>query len=199
MGTIGVEETQEAVGLLASLRPSMVYLDAPVSGTKKPAENAQILVLASGDRQRGAKAESVFAAIARGTQWFGDAGNSQKMKLVLNAWLITMMEGVAESTLLAAKLGFTPEAFWGALDGGPLAAPYVKAKLEMIAANDFTPQMQLSHALKDARLALEAAEDTQLPILATIADCWDDAADEGYADRDLASVYAWLAGRPTTE
>ncbi len=73
----------------------------------KPAENAQILVLASGDRQRGVKAESVFAAIARGTQWFGDAGNSQKMKLVLNARLITMMEGVAESTLLAAKLGFT--------------------------------------------------------------------------------------------
>ncbi|HHS9596363.1 NAD(P)-dependent oxidoreductase [Raoultella planticola] len=198
MGTIGVEETREAVDLLASLRPSMVYLDTPVSGTKKPAENAQILVLASGDRQRGVKAESVFAAIARGTQWFGDAGNSQKMKLVLNAWLITMMEGVAESTLLAAKLGFTPEAFWGALDGGPLAAPYVKAKLEMIAANDFTPQMQLSHALKDARLALDAAEDTPLPILATIADCWDEAADEGYADRDLASVYAWLAGQPTS-
>ena len=197
MGTIGVEETQEAVDLLASLRPSMVYLDAPVSGTKKPAENAQILVLASGERQRGAKVESVFAAIARGTQWFGDAGNSQKMKLVLNAWLITMMEGVAESTLLAAKLGFTPDALWSALDGGPLAAPYVKAKLEMIAANDFAPQMQLSHALKDARLALDAAEDTQLPILAAIADCWDEAAAEGFAGRDLASVYAWLAGRPT--
>ncbi|WP_434641133.1 NAD(P)-dependent oxidoreductase [Klebsiella sp. I138] len=198
MGTIGVEETQEAIALLALLCPAMIYLDAPVSGTKKPAENAQILVLASGDRQRGAPAETVFAAIARGTQWFGEAGNSQKMKLVLNAWLITMMEGVAESTLLAAKLGFTPGEFWGALDGGPLAAPYVKAKLDMIAENDFAPQMQLSHALKDARLALDAAEDTELPILSKIADCWDEAIEEGFADRDLASVYAWLAGRPTT-
>ncbi|MRT48658.1 NAD(P)-dependent oxidoreductase [Raoultella sp. RIT712] len=197
MGTIGVESTRDAIGLLESLRPTMVYLDAPVSGTKKPAENAQILVLASGDRQRSADAETVFAAIARGTQWYAEAGDSQKMKLVLNAWLITMMEGVAESTLLAAKLGFTPQALWGALDGGPLAAPYIKGKLDMIAGNDFTPQMQLSHALKDAKLALDAAEGTELPILAKIADCWDEAAGEGFAEQDLASVYAWLAGQPT--
>jgi 3-hydroxyisobutyrate dehydrogenase len=71
----------------------------------------------------------------------------------------------------------------------------VKAKLEMIAANDFTPQMQLSHALKDARLALEAAEDTQLPILATIADCWDDAADEICRSRPGIGVCSWRDGR----
>ena len=193
MGTIGVDETREAVCLLESFCPSLTYLDAPVSGTKKPAENAQILVLASGSREHAAAAEHVFAAIARRTQWFGEAGSSQKMKLVLNAWLITMMEGIAESALLAAKLGFTPEDVWQALDGGPLAAPYVKGKLEMIAANDFTPQMQLSHALKDAKLALDAAEATSLPILSKIADCWDDAAEEGYAGQDLAAVYHWLA------
>ncbi|UYB60024.1 NAD(P)-dependent oxidoreductase (plasmid) [Klebsiella michiganensis] len=198
MGTIGVEETREAIGLLESLNPSLIYLDAPVSGTKKPAENAQILVLASGDRQRGAAAERVFAAIARGTQWFGEAGSSQKMKLVLNAWLITIMEGVAESALLAAKLGFTPAQFWQALDGGPLAVPYVKGKLEMIAENRFPAQMQLSHALKDANLALDAAESMELPILSKIADCWDEAAAEGYANQDLAAVYAWLAGQPTS-
>ncbi|ROS03008.1 NAD(P)-dependent oxidoreductase [Raoultella terrigena] len=198
MGTIGVEETREAIGLLESLSPSSTYLDAPVSGTKKPAENAQILVLASGDRQRGAAAERVFAAIARRTQWFGEAGSSQKMKLVLNAWLITMMEGVAESALLAAKLGFTPAEFWQALDGGPLAAPYVKGKLEMIAENRFPAQMQLGHALKDANLALDAAEDTELPILSKIADCWEEAAADGYAGQDLAAVYAWLAGQPAS-
>ncbi|HBM2987442.1 TPA: NAD(P)-dependent oxidoreductase [Klebsiella aerogenes] len=195
MGTIGVGETREAIDLLESLAPSLIYLDAPVSGTKKPAENAQILVLASGNRQRSAAAECVFAAIARRTQWFGEAGSSQKMKLVLNAWLITMMEGVAESALLAEKLGFTPTEFWQALDGGPLAAPYVKGKLDMIAENRFPPQMQLNHALKDANLALDAAEGTELPILSKIADCWDEAAAVGYANQDLAAVYAWLAGK----
>lgn len=195
MGTIGVEETREAVGLLESLCPTSTYLDAPVSGTRKPAENAQILVLASGNRERAAAAEPVFAAIARQTQWFTEAGSSQKMKLVLNAWLVTMMEGVAESALLAAKLGFTPADLWQSLDGGPLAAPYIKGKLDMIADNDFTPQMQLSHALKDANLALDAAGATHLPILSKIADCWDDAIEEGYAGQDLAAVYHWLAAQ----
>ena len=192
MGTIGVEENRKIIELLETICPSVNFLDAPVSGTKKPAENAQILVMASGNRERCAAAETVFSAIARRTQWFGEAGHSQKMKLVLNAWLVTMMEGIAESALLARKLGFTPSEFWQSLDGGPLAAPYIKGKLDMIEENDFTPQMQLSHALKDVNLALDAAEDTDLPVLSKIADCWDEAVKAGYAGQDLASVYAWL-------
>lgn len=108
MGTIGLPETRQAIALLRELQPAMTYIDAPVSGTKAPAEKAQILVLASGDREKGAAARPVFAAISRGTLWFGEAGNSQKMKLVLNAWLISMMQGIAESAQLAKTLGFTP-------------------------------------------------------------------------------------------
>lgn len=103
MGTIGLPETRQAIAMLRELQPAMTYIDAPVSGTKAPAEKAQILVLASGDREKGAAAEPVFAAISRGTQWFGEAGNSQKMKLVLNAWLISMMQGIAESAQLAGR------------------------------------------------------------------------------------------------
>ena len=167
MGTIGLPETRQAIALLRELQPAMTYIDAPVSGTKAPAEKAQILVLASGDREKGAAAEPVFAAISRGTQWFGEAGNSQKMKLVLNAWLISMMQGIAESAQLAKTLGFTPDQLWSALEGGPLAAPYVKVKLDAIASEQFTPQMQLAHALKDARLALSLAEPHTMPGLAT--------------------------------
>ena len=91
MGTIGLPETQQAIALLRELQPAMTFVDAPVSGTKAPAEKAQIPVLASGEREKCGAAEQVFAAISRGTQWFGEAGNSQKMKLVLNARLISMM------------------------------------------------------------------------------------------------------------
>ncbi|HHL3961152.1 TPA: NAD(P)-dependent oxidoreductase [Klebsiella pneumoniae] len=173
MGTIGLPETRQAIALLRELQPAMTYIDAPVSGTKAPAEKAQILVLASGDREKGAAAEPVFAAISRGTQWFGEAGNSQKMKLVLNAWLISMMQGIAE--------------------GGPLAAPYVKVKLDAIASEQFTPQMQLAHALKDARLALSLAEPHTMPGLENIAELWQQAADAGYAGEDLSAVYQWLS------
>lgn len=192
MGTIGIQETAEAIALLETLRPDMLYLDAPVSGTKAPAENAQILVMASGDKARAAAAQQVFEAISRGTQWYGEAGNSQKMKLVVNAWLIAMMQGVAESMQLAKQFGFTPEQLWETLEGGPLAAPYVKGKLEMIRKDDFTPQMQLQHALKDARLALANAPEGTMPMMQDITHLWAQAAEGGLAEQDLAAVYAWL-------
>lgn len=192
MGTIGIQETAESIALLHALRPDMLYLDAPVSGTKAPAENAQILVMASGDQTRAGTAQQVFDAISRGTQWYGKAGNSQKMKLVINAWLIAMMQGVAESMQLAKQFGFTPDQLWETLEGGPLAAPYVKGKLEMIRKEDYTPQMQLQHALKDARLALENAPQGTMPMMSDIATLWEKAAQNGLAEQDLAAVYAWL-------
>lgn len=192
MGTIGIQETADAIALLETLRPDMLYLDAPVSGTKAPAENAQILVMASGDQQRAGAAQQVFDAISRGTQWYGDAGNSQKMKLVINAWLISMMQGVAESMQLAKQFGFTPGQLWETLDGGPLAAPYVKGKLEMIRKEDYTPQMQLQHALKDACLALANAPQGTMPMMNEIVDMWSQASQGGLAEQDLAAVYTWL-------
>lgn len=192
MGTIGIQETADAIALLETLRPDMLYLDAPVSGTKAPAENAQILVMASGDQQRAGAAQQVFDAISRGTQWYGDAGNSQKMKLVINAWLISMMQGVAESMQLAKQFGFTPGQLWETLDGGPLAAPYVKGKLEMIRKEDYTPQMQLQHALKDARLALANTPQGTMPMMNEIVDMWSQASQGGLAEQDLAAVYTWL-------
>ncbi|ROU17143.1 NAD(P)-dependent oxidoreductase [Kluyvera ascorbata] len=192
MGTIGIQETADAIALLETLRPDMLYLDAPVSGTKAPAENAQILVMASGDQQRAGAAQQVFDAISRGTQWYGDTGNSQKMKLVINAWLISMMQGVAESMQLAKQFGFTPGQLWETLDGGPLAAPYVKGKLEMIRKEDYTPQMQLQHALKDARLALANAPQGTMPMMNEIVDMWSQASQGGLAEQDLAAVYTWL-------
>jgi 3-hydroxyisobutyrate dehydrogenase len=118
MGTIGIQETADAISLLESLRPDMLYLDAPVSGTKAPAENAQILVMASGCRERRMRRSRYLTPSPRGTQWYGEAGSSQKMKLVINAWLIAMMQGVAESMQLAKQFGFTPNQLWETLEGG---------------------------------------------------------------------------------
>lgn len=192
MGTIGVDATQQLIDSVQEKRPDVVLLDAPVSGTKAPAEQAQILVLASGDRQRATAIDPVFAAIAKRAMWLGAAGAGSKMKLVANAWLVSVMQGVAESTRLAQQLGFTPDDFWQVLEGGPLAAPYVKGKLAMIARGEYPPQMQLTWALKDARLALDAAGASTLPVLQTIATQWQGAVDAGYGSKDLSVVYRYL-------
>jgi 3-hydroxyisobutyrate dehydrogenase len=195
MGTIGVEATDRLIARLADARPDVVYIDAPVSGTKAPAENAQILILASGDRQRAEKLEPVFAAISKGARWLGAAGAGSRMKLVVNAWLIAMMQGLAESTSLAQQFGFSTDDLWSVLEGGPLAAPYAKVKLDTIKGGDYTPQMQLVWALKDAQLALDAAEAQSMPGLQNIAQLWQQAVEAGYGEQDLAVIYRFLTGK----
>lgn len=193
MGTIGIEATEKLIANVNNRRPDVVFLDAPVSGTKTPAENAQIVVLASGERERAGAAEEVFTAIAKATKWLGKAGAASRMKLVVNAWLISMMQGLSESTKMAAEFGFSPEEFWLVLEDGPLAAQYAKAKLDMIAADSYEPQMQLIWALKDVNLALAAANDSQLPSLKLISSIWQDAVDQGYGNKDLSVVYRFLS------
>lgn len=192
MGTIGVEATDKLIALLKDQRPDVVFFDAPVSGTKAPAEQAQIVVLASGDREAGAAVEPVFAAISKGVKWLGEAGRASKMKLVVNAWLISMVEGIAESSQLAEELGFTTDELWNVLDGGPLAVPYIKGKMEMFKTGHYEPQMQLTWALKDINLALNASGSRQLPVMQNISHTWQKAVDEGYGDSDLAVVYRYL-------
>lgn len=195
MGTLGVEGTESLIALIKAQRPDVIFFDAPVSGTKAPAEQAQIVVLASGDREKGAAVEPVFAAISKATKWLGEAGRASKMKLVVNAWLIAMMEGIAESTQLAEELGFTTDDLWNVLEGGPLAAPYIKGKMEMFKSGDYTPQMQLTWALKDINLAIEAGSQLELPVMKRISQTWQSAVDGGYGDQDLAVVYRCLGSK----
>lgn len=192
MGTIGVDATTTLIALFKDERSDVVFLDAPVSGTKDPAENAQIVVLASGEREQAAAIEPVFAAISKGTKWLGAAGQATKMKLVVNAWLISMVQGLSESTQMAKAFGFTPDDLWAVLDGGPLAVPYVKGKLAMIAEGEYEPQMHLTWALKDVNLALAASKESNLPGLQQISGIWQQAVDAGYGQKDLAVVYRYL-------
>lgn len=195
MATIGVSATENLIKSLHLNRPDVVFIDAPVSGTKTPAENAQIIVLASGDRDRANVIEPVFDAISKNVIWYGQAGQSQKMKLVLNTWLVFVMQGVAESLQLASNFGFTTNQLWEALDGGPLAAPYVKAKLSMLEQPQSEPQMQLKLALKDANLALNNLNPELMPGLATISNVWTKAEAAGYGSDDLSSIYLFLKER----
>lgn len=192
MATIGIEMTEKLIVAFQQQRPDVVFLDAPVSGTKTPAENAQIVVLASGDRQRAAAVEPVLSAISKGTKWLGEAGAASKMKLVVNAWLISMVQGLSESAQLAKEFGFTPEDFWSVLDGGPLAVPYVKGKLEMIKEGRYEPQMQLTLGVKDAKLALAAVKHSELPALELISRVWQEAVEAGFGEKDLSVIYRYL-------
>ncbi|WP_121170998.1 NAD(P)-dependent oxidoreductase [Kushneria sinocarnis] len=195
MGTIGVEPTEQLIRRVREKRPDVVFIDAPVSGTKAPAEQGQVVVLASGDRQAAPAIEPVFEAVGKATRWQGEAGAGSRMKLVVNAWLIHMMEGVAETAQLAEQLGFSIDDFWHTVEGGPLAVPYMKVKLDMIDSGKFDAQMALAWGLKDARLALEAAGELDMPALRRISDTWAKAVDAGHGEGDISIIYHYLQNR----
>ena len=188
MGTIGVEATAETAVRLGKLRPDVAFVDAPVSGSKGPAEQGQLLILASGPDAARAPLSRPFDAMGRTTVWLGKAGQGSRLKLVVNAYLSTLIEGVAEAAELARTLGIDIAALEAAIAGGPLDAPIADAKLHKIARGDYAPEFPLEWALKDVDLALAAASGTRLPLLAALSRQWHAAVEDGHGREDISAA-----------
>jgi 3-hydroxyisobutyrate dehydrogenase len=187
MGTIGLRGTERLATLVADRRPDVRFVDAPVTGSKVPAERGELTVLASGPPELEARLQPVFGAVGQRTIWMGVAGRGTRLKLVLNTWLAFLMEGLAETVTLADELGITDAELLDAFDGSPLASPAAIAKLHKMDARDYEHEFALGWALKDVDLALAAADD-QFPALAAIAEQWHRAVAEGYGDLDVSAA-----------
>jgi len=195
MGTIGVEATAEIAGRLGEVRPDVLFVDAPVSGSKGPAETGQLLILASGPPAAEPIAGPAFGAIGRRTVWLGEAGQGSRMKLVVNAYMSVLIEGVAEALELAGALGIDPARLGEVIEGGPLDAPIADAKLHKMERGDFAPEFPLEWALKDVDLALGAAGGDTLPLLAALSRQWHAAVDAGHGREDVSAARLALGNR----
>jgi len=188
MGTIGVEATLGIAGRLGQHRPDVLFVDAPVSGSKGPAETGQLLILASGPASAQPVTGPAFAAIGRKTVWLGVAGQGSRMKLVVNAYMSTLIEGVAEALELASRLGIDSAGLAEAIEGGPLDAPIADAKLHKMQSGDFAPEFPLQWALKDVDLAIAAAGNDQLPLLEALSRQWRAAVRAGHGRDDISAA-----------
>jgi hypothetical protein len=110
------------------------------------------------------------------------------MKLVVNSYLCFLVEGVAESLELAARLGIDPAALDAAIEGGPLDAPLADAKLHKMASGDFAPEFPLEWALKDVDLAIAAADGARLPLLEALSRQWRSAVEAGHGREDISAA-----------
>jgi len=195
MSTVGVEAT-ERFRRLASER-GIPFVDAPVLGTKLPAEQGQLVVLASGLEEERDRCWPVFEALGHRIMWLGEAGAGTRLKLVLNTWLLALIEGLGEAVALAESLGVDAHRFLEAIEGGPLGPAYAHVKGEMMIERRFPPSFPLRLAHKDARLVLEAAEESgaRLAALEAAAEQLSRAIEAGHGEDDMAAaVYASLAG-----
>jgi 3-hydroxyisobutyrate dehydrogenase len=190
--TVGLEATER----LARLAGDAAFVDGPVLGTRQPAEEGKLIVLASGPREARQRLAPLFEAVAAKTIEVGDeAGASSRLKLVLNAWIVSLVESLGETIALAEGLEVDPRRFFEAIEGGPLDFPYarMKGKLMLERAYD-EPSFKLSLAAKDARLALEASHG-DLPLLEAVRAQMERAVEAGHGDHDMAATVEACRGR----
>jgi 3-hydroxyisobutyrate dehydrogenase len=193
MGTIGVEATRRIAGRLAAQRPGVVFVDAPVSGSKGPAEQGQLLILASGPTAAADRVGPVFDILGRKTVWLGEVGQGSLVKLVVNAYMSILIEGVAETLQLADQLGIGHQELAEAIEGGPLDAPIADAKLHKMDRGDYAAEFPLEWALKDVDLAIGAVGGQAPPLLAALSGQWHAAVAAGHGRQDISAARLALA------
>lgn len=188
MSTIGEEATDWCTGLAG--RYGVGFVDAPVLGTREPAEKGQLVVLESGPEEARPRVQPVFDAVGHRTIRAGQAGAGTRLKLVANSWVLAVVEAGAETIALAAGLGLDPALFFQAIQDGPLDLPYLRVKAQAIAERDFSPSFRLKLAAKDAALVTDAAwqHRLDLPLLELIARRLGQAVAE-HGDEDVSATY----------
>jgi 3-hydroxyisobutyrate dehydrogenase len=187
MATIGVTATDELDARVKADHPQIMFVDAPVSGTKGPAESGKLLILASGPDAARPVLEPVFNALGQPIKWLGPAGAGSRLKLVMNTWLVTLIEGVAEVMALADALGVDHSHVLEFLSEGNLASPVALVKARKMESGDDSPEFSLQWALKDIGLALEVA-DVPLPVVEKIQERWKSLVDSGLGGLDVAAA-----------
>ena len=188
MSTVGLEGTERCAELAE--RHELTFVDAPVMGTKQPAEQGKLVVLGSGPAEARQGLQPIFDAVGQRTVWAGEAGAGTRLKLVANSWILSVVEGTAETLALAEGLGLDPELFFEAVDGGPLDLPYLRNKGKAMIERSFEPSFRLALGAKDARLVEEAAgrHGLDLPMLAAISRRLEEGVAE-HGDDDLSATF----------
>jgi 3-hydroxyisobutyrate dehydrogenase len=189
LSTVGVAAAERFAELASE--HGVLYVDAPVLGSREPAEKGELIVLASGPPALRWRCAPLFDAIGTQTRWVGEAGAGSRLKIVVNMWLLAVTEAAAEAVALAEGLGLDPREFLETVRGSQIDTPYLQLKGEAILERSFEPSFRLALAEKDSRLVLEAAEqaDVDLALARAVHDRFAWAVELGHGDEDMAATY----------
>lgn len=188
-GTVGPDGTERLAALADDL--GVGFVDMPVLGAPGPAEQGALVLLPSGDSALESRVDAVLDALGDRRMWIAEhPGPGSTLKLVVNAWLATLVQGIAESVALARGLDLDPQLFLDAIAGKALDAPYAQQKGQGMVDGDFSPHFAVNGVNKDVELVLETAKrsgvDTTL--LDVVHEHLTRSIDAGLGDDDVAAV-----------
>ncbi|MBS1677896.1 MAG: NAD(P)-dependent oxidoreductase [Actinobacteria bacterium] len=187
--TVGVAGADRLVALAAAHGATIV--DSPLLGSKLPAEEAQLIMLASGEEAAIDRATPLFEAISRRVVRLGKAGNGSRMKMVTNGWIMTTVAATAEAMALAKTFGLDGMGFLEGIAGTALDNGYAQTKGRMMLSDDYPPAMRLANGAKDARLVTEASREAGLRgrVVGAAAELMRRGVELGHEDEDMGAAY----------
>jgi 3-hydroxyisobutyrate dehydrogenase len=168
------------------------YVDAPVLGTRQPAEEGRLTVLAAAPEALREPITPLFGAIGARTVWVSERpGDGTRLKLVANSWVATLVAATAQSIALAQGLGLDPRAFLDMMKGGAVDAPYLHIKGEAIIDGQFATSFAVDGAVKDTGLIAAAMRDsgTDTALMDAVSGQYRKASDAGHGEEDMAAIF----------
>lgn len=194
MSTVSPEYSKNLAEKLKQYQLNLI--DAPVSGSKKPAQEGQLVILASGEEEQIKTLEPMFLTMGKKVIYCGEAGQGSAMKMAINLLLGTMMTGLAEALTLGEKSGLKTETLLEVILAGPLSCDLFKIKKDMLLHKDYPPQFPLKHITKDLGLIMDTADQVQanVPVGHSIFQLYQQAMQENLGEADFAAIKKVLEG-----
>ncbi len=193
MSTVPPAYSRTLAGDLA--QQGITLIDAPVSGSKKPAEEGTLVILASGPEEAVNQLESVFLGMGKKVVYCGIAGNGSAMKMTVNLLLGAMMVGLSEAVQFGERCGLGADIIINTILSSPLGCGLYNLKAEMLRNNQFPAQFPLKHMFKDLGFVLETAEQhhTKTPLGNAVYALYQQGMAAGLGEMDFAAVKKVLA------
>ena len=172
----------------------MTLIDAPVSGSKKPAIEGTLIILAGGPKEVVNSLEPLLLSMGRKVIYCGEAGQGAAMKMTINLLLAVMMEGLCESLNLARQLGLDKDLVLDSIIAGPLGCGLFQLKSDMLKQHEFPVQFPLKHMTKDLRYILQTADEigTAVPAAHAVFQLYRQGVSQGNGNLDFAAVQMTL-------
>lgn len=174
-----------------------VYVEAPVSGSRRPAEDGQLVGMVAGPDAAVDAVVPLLAPLCATTVRCGEVPSATRMKLAVNLFLITQVTGLAEAFHFAEHNGLDLEVFRSVLDAGPMASNVSRLKLDKLTRGDFEVQASISDVHYNSRLVADAARGAGVssPVLDTCRDLFAEAEQLGHGPADMAAVLRAIEAR----
>lgn len=171
-------------------KQGIALIEAPVSGSKKAAEDRILVILAGGPQQTIIDLEPLLLTMGKCVVYCGETPNGSHMKLMINLLLGIVMEGLGEAINFGQKCGLSTEAMLAAVQAGAMSCGLFSLKSEMFKTNTFPPQFPLKHMAKDIRFVLQNADESgaAIPVGHVIFQLYRQAMGRGLGDEDFAAV-----------